>query len=188
MKDIPYYPRPKEIYDRLVSTEGWKYKTNMEFYRKRDKALISILYLTGLRISEALRLRKNQFVFLDDYIMVKSIKLSKSKVKGKPRRIQYRDARLPLKGERRPLSILVWDYLNILTEDERLFKFGRVRAWQIIQAYFPEWTCHWFRAFCEDYLYGRWEKDLLAVADYIKVDARTLQLYIRKRYEKYPVV
>jgi hypothetical protein len=29
------------------------------------------------------------------------------------------------------------------------------------------------------------DHDILAVADYVKVDARTLQLYLRKGYEKY---
>jgi hypothetical protein len=33
-----------------------------------------------------------------------------------------------------------------------------------------------------------WDRDILAVSDYVKVDARTLQEYLRKRHEKYPVV
>jgi hypothetical protein len=41
--------------------------------------------------------------------------------------------------------------------------------------------------FGEDYLYDQYDHDLLAVADAVKVDARTLQLYIRHRDKKYPV-
>jgi hypothetical protein len=37
-------------------------------------------------------------------------------------------------------------------------------------------------------LYGEWNHDSLAVSDYVKVDPRTLQEYIRKRHEKYWVV
>ena len=189
LKMIPYYPSPQEIYETLMKSEGPRYKTQPEFYRSRDRALISIIYLAGLRVSEALRLRLSQFSILKDYVEIRAIKLSKSRVKGQPRRVQYRDARLPLKGERAPLTRLVLDYISRLKGDEKLFKFEtNQRAWQIVKAYFPEWTTHWLRAFCEDYLYTAWGNDLLAVADYVKVDPRTLQQYIRKRYERYPVV
>jgi hypothetical protein len=40
----------------------------------------------------------------------------------------------------------------------------------------------------EDFLYGEMDHDLLAVSDYVKVDPRTLQEYIRKRHEKYRVI
>ena len=189
LKMIPYYPSPREIYQRLIESRGYPYKNNVEFNRSRDRALISIIYLAGLRVSETLRLRRSQFKFKPEYIEVEGIKLSKSRVKGKPRRVQYRNARLPLKGERAPLTNLVVDYITRLKDDERLFKFeSNQRAWQIVKAYFPEWTTHWLRAFCEDYLYDRWGHDLLAVADYVKVSPRTLEQYIRRRYERYPVV
>ena len=50
--------------------------------------------------TKSYRLRKNQFVKRKGYDLVRSIKLSKSRVKGKPRLVEYRDARLPLTGER----------------------------------------------------------------------------------------
>ena len=187
LRDIPYYPSPQQFYKMLMEAKGWPYKTNMEYYRKRDRALAALLYLAGLRISEALRLTKKQFEVKRDYILIKAIKLSKSRVKGKPRRIQYRDARLPLKGERKKLTQIIMEYLKACKED-RLFPFTPQRAWQIIKSLLPEYTCHWLRAFCEDYLYTKWDRDLLAVADYIKVDPRTLQEYIRKRHERYPAV
>jgi len=199
LKEIPYYPSPKEIYDSIMNSEGWPYKINREFFLKRDRALVSLLYLGGLRVSEALRIKKNQFVEKKNYILIRSVELSKSRVKGRPRRVRFRDVRLPLKGERALLTQLVLEYIKHLNEDDRLFpwslrknKYGQIigckRAWQVVTALLPEHTCHWLRAYCEDYLYTEWEGDLLAVSDYIKVDARTLQQYIRKRYERYPVV
>ena len=188
LKAIPYYPTPKEIYDLLVQSKGWPYKRDAESYLKRDRALVAIVYLGGLRISEALRLRKNQFVRRKGYVLVRAIKLSKSRVKGKPRRVEYRDARLPLTGERADLTRLVLDYVETLKSNEaKLFGFDNARAWQVVTSLLPDFTCHWLRAFCEDYLYDVWDHDLLAVSDYVKVDPRTLELYLRKRHERYPV-
>lgn len=188
LRKIPYYPDPKELYTKLLKSHGWPYKTDQEDYLRRDLALASVTYLVGGRISEILRLKRSQFIDRDKYIELRMIELSKSRRLGKQRKDQYREGRLPLKGERSPLTKLVTDYTQGLGEDERLFQFKPQRAWQIITALLPEYTCHWLRAFCEDYLYGAWGNDLLAVADYVKVDARTLQEYIRRRYQKYEVV
>jgi len=219
LKLIQYYPSVNEIYERIVSSPGWPYKTNLEYYRMRDQALCALVFLLGGRVSEILRLRKSQFEHRGSYVLVKGIKLSKSRIKvcrlcrrsirvderlqhlreahglnvkdaeayfaPKPRREQYREeAWLPLTGERAPLTDLVLRYLRLLQEDEKLFKFTRVRAWQIINCILGV-PPHWLRAFCENYLYEKWSGDILAVSDYIKVDVRTLQLYIRKRYRKY---
>ena len=228
LKYIEYYPTPSEIYSIIMESEGWPYKTNREFYLTRDRALVAILYLLALRISEALRLKKKQFLLPEetgyqDRVLVRGIKLSKSRIKvcklcgksikakerkqhlkvehgietsdvnryfkDKPRKEQYRqEAYLPLTGPRAPLTQLVLDWLQkVPNKDDRVFKIGRKRAWEVIKR-LTRWTCHWFRAFGEDYLYSQWNGDLLAVADYVKVDPRTLQEYIRRRYEKYQVV
>lgn len=204
-------PTPQEIYKIITESSPWPYKLSKfsewnqplaaKKFEARDKALVAILYLAGLRISEALRLTKKQFQILPDRVLVENIYLSKRKVRGKPRLKQYREAWLPLEGERAPLTRLVLDYLSYLEEEDRLFPWslkektytlrdgsvstqivGCKRAWQIVTHLAPEYTCHWLRAFAEDYLYDRWDHDLLAVSDYVGVDARTLQLYIRRRY------
>jgi len=185
---IPYYPEPKEIYKSLLKSEGWPYKTDKETYLIRDRSLASVTYLVGLRISETLRLTKGQFIEHENYIEIRTIELSKSQLKGKQRRDKYREGRLPLEGERLPLTKLVLLHLETLNEAGRLFRFKPARAWQIITCLFPDATCHWLRAWCEDYLYTKWGNDLLAVADYVKVDPRTLQEYIRRRYQKYAAV
>lgn len=190
LKDIVYYPTPEEIYAKLKTSPGWTYSHDVEYYEVRDKALVAVIYLLGLRVSEAVRLEKSQFLIpekagLNDRIIVRGIILSKSRKQGQPRKDKSRpEGWLPLTGERVPLTRLVLDYL-VVSREERLFKFGRKRAWQIVTALVQD-TCHWLRAYCENYLYEKWNFDLLAVADYVKVSPRTLQHYIRRRFESYP--
>ena len=192
LKFIEYYPTAKEIYRLIMDGEGWLYKGSKQFYLRRDRALVSLLYLVALRVSEVLRLRRNQFLFPDetgkeDFILIRGIKLSKSRLKDVPRKEQFRpESFLPLSGVRASLTELIVDYLEKLRGDRLLFNFGRVRAWQIVTSLTGE-TCHWFRAFGEEFLYEHWDHDLLAVADYVKVDPRTLQQYIRRRWKKYKI-
>jgi len=190
LKDIEYYPTPVEIYETITTNPGWPYKRKAEFYITRDRALVCVLYLLAIRVSEALRLRKMQFLFpedtgIQDRIIVRGIKLSKARRKEKLRKELFRQENwLPLTGARAPLTQFIVDYLNLLEKPDFLFPFNRTRAWQIVSLLTGS-TCHWFRAFGEDFLYSQWNYDLLAVADYVKVDPRTLSQYIRKRYEKY---
>jgi len=189
LKFIQYYPSPQEIYENLLNAKGWSYKTNPEFYRTRDRALTALTYLLGGRISEILLLKKDQFKIERDKVLVRGIQLKKSRYKNRPRREQYRqEAWLPLHGERAPLTNLVLDYLRLVDgENVLLFPFTRQRAWQIVTCLVGV-PCHWLRAYCENYLYDNWGKDILSVSDYIKVDPRTLQLYIRRSYQKYKPV
>jgi len=194
LKDIEAYPTPKEIYAKILESPGWDYKSNMEFYRKRDRALIVLQYLLSLRISEELRLVRGQFEVMEDSIIVKGIKLSKSRLKNKPRKHQFREeAIIPLDDERQELTKLLVDYLEDptfydknknLLKDKPLFLFGPHRAWEITIAVLgiPD---HWLRAYGEDFLYEFMHYDILALASYLKVEPRTLQEYIRKRWKKY---
>ena len=197
LKGIPYYPTPTELYNAIITSPGWPYKRGSPSLLARDRALVALLYLGGLRVTEALRIKKGQFIAEKEYILIRGIELSKTKINGVARRIRFRDVKLPLAGERAPFTTLVMDYVHMLKDGEdRLFpwklekdKRGQVpggkRAWQIVTAILPEHTCHWLRAYCEDYLYSVWDKDMLAVADYIKVNPRQLQQYIRRRHERY---
>jgi integrase len=210
LNDIDSYPTPQEIFNELMTSEGWPYKRSMERYLMRDRALVCIMYLAELRVSEAIRLTKDQFKLRQDFILLDAIRLSKRK-KGK---IAYRTARLPLSGERAPFTEFLMDYLQTLGPDERLFPWslvereydtgrtyttkdgqvkpiksfqtvGTKRAWHIVKALLPNITEHWLRAFGEDYLYDAMDHDQLAVADEVKVDPRTLAVYLRNRSRKY---
>lgn len=191
LAQVPRTLQPMEIIDALNNSKGWEYRVNGVKYACRDRALIALVYLGALRISEALKARVNQFKIYPDYVAFSEIELSKSVVKGKPRNDLYRSARLPLSGERRELTLMVLQWLEHLDDkpdNAKLFNIGRKRAHQIFTAYFPDSTCHWFRAYGEDYLYENWGSDILAVADYIKVDERTLAKYIKGRHKKKPAV
>ena len=62
LKEIEYYPEPEEIYEVVSKYEGELYSKDNEEYAIRDKALVCLVYLGCLRVSEAIRLRKSQFV------------------------------------------------------------------------------------------------------------------------------
>lgn len=189
LKFIKSYPASDSLYSQIKKSDGWPYKTDKQFYKTRDKALCAILYVLALRISEALRLKITQFEKGPSHVTVRAIKLSKSMRKGKPRQSQYREEGfLPLIGERKKFTYLILDYLEIMEsyELETLFPFKRARAFQIVSAVLGI-PCHWLRAYGENFLYDVMQKDVLAVSDYIKIDPRTLQLYLRRRYSKYPI-
>jgi integrase len=126
LKFIQYYPSPRELYQKIVSAPGWNYKENAEFYHARDRALASLTYLLGGRISEILRLKKSQFIVERDRVVVRGIQLSKSRYKDRPRREQFREeAWLPLRGERSGLTELVLSYLRLLGDNDLLFPFSK---------------------------------------------------------------
>ena len=194
--DVSDFITPQDLLTKL-DKESWPYKEGkgkrklhpetIERYKARDRALVCCAYLMALRISEVLRLRKKDFQKAvhfetrEEFIQIREIKLSKSKVLGKPRRHQTRVGWLPLRGERAPLTKKITEYLNFLGDEELLFKFKPARAWQII-THITGYPPHFFRAFGEDYLYEAWGKDAAAVSGYVKVDIRTFAEYIHNRY------
>jgi len=104
--------------------------------------------------------------------------------------VKFREAWLPfasgsLMTPRQKMTSIVLEYLSHLRDDDRLFPFGRSRAWQIVHSTSPAFWPHLFRALGENYLYDAWDHDMLAVSDYVKVNLRTLEKYIRRSYEKY---
>lgn len=187
LKFIDRYRTPRQLIDR-INKDGWHYVTRKEFYKKRDSALCAILYVCALRVSEALRIKRDQCEIMSGRVVIEAIRLSKAHKADKIRRNQFREyAFIPLVGERAELGRMVKDYLELLDGDDKLFCFGSSRAYRIVNATLGV-PPHWLRAFGENYLYDNWEKDLLAVADYVKVDPRTLAHYIRRSYTKYKEV
>jgi integrase len=188
LKKIDRYPTPQQLYLQ-ITTNKWSYKIRKDFYELRDKALVSLLYLAMLRNSEAQRLTKSQFTLEKDRLKIEAVKLSKatriSKGKAVMRKQEFRpEIWIPLHGERGPLGKLVLDYLNILTKDDALFPIKNRRVHQIVTTLIGV-PPHWERAFGENYLYDLWDKDILAVADYVSIDPGTLSLYVKRRHEKY---
>ena len=197
LADIPSYPTPAQVFENLQNSEGWHYRIKDEkkraWYRSRDTALVCLLYLAAPRISEALRLVKSQFQFnqaMNRWEII-GMKLSKVKTKNKARVHTYRqEVWLPLDGERAKFTKLFIQFLYVAYEgkDRGIFYFKtNERALQIVGALTGMWN-HYFRALGEQYLYRQWGNDLLAVADYVKVDPATLGKYIQESYRDKPSV
>lgn len=211
LNQIKHNPSPQELYNKLIKSEGWPYNTEQRRFLTRDRALVALLYLGDFRISEALPLTKENFEKKPRYVWVKDVQVGKKR-HGK---IEYREAKLPLIGEREIFTKLILNYLTLLKPKERLFPWslkkrripvgtyklkdgtektrfsvqmaGTKRAWQIVNALLPEYTQHWLRAFGYNYDYDHMDHDIMAVSDKTKADPRSLQPYLRRRYEKYPV-
>ena len=200
---ITEYPTPQELAAKIQAIENaWPYQDEKRkyFFVTRDKALASILYIACLRISEARRLVIGQFKGSEsarDPFRLVAIKLSKAEKRdsktGKiiTRKDLYRkEFRFPRKGQRAFFTRNITDYLTLLTENQknndetRLFNLTNGRIDQIIKNMLGV-PPHWLRAYGENYLYGLWDNDLIAVANYVQVDPRTLSLYIHRTPEKY---
>jgi hypothetical protein len=132
----------------------WPYKTRTDFYRGRDLALASLLYLTSGRINEVLRLTKDQFREDEDdkdFLVCHDFWVSK-RMSG----VTHPTPQIPLPrvGKLAPFTRIVETYLGLLEEnDAKLFSFGEGRAWSIIDCITNDpdteergvWN-HWFRA------------------------------------------
>jgi integrase len=181
------FQRPSELL-KMVENKSWPYKTNRKFYECRDRALISLLYLTCGRISEVLSLTKKQFVFDEDpdFVIVKNMVVVKRKKKAKRKRRSIRDeVPLPKAGPLAPFTRFVTEYLDRLTDPgENLFKFGRHRAWQIVHFITAKW-CHYFRSQGESW-YGKIFSNIFALKDFVGVvDAQVLSDYVKTDWRDY---
>jgi integrase len=192
LTNIAHYPQPNELKKAISEYQG-TYKTRIDFYQKRDKALAAILFLAQLRKSEAHRLIKSQFQ--DKPFRITKVKLSKAEKRNKKsgkvivRKDQYRkEILLPSRGVLGELSAYIKDYLDCLKDEDRLFPFSDKagRTNQIIKEIFSDqFPPHWLRAFGENHLYELFDYDLIGVANYVQVDSGTLSKYIHRTPEKY---
>jgi integrase len=185
--DDVVFQRPSELLD-MIKSKSWPYKINKEFYECRDRALISLLYLTCGRISEVLSLSKKQFVFDEepDFVVIRNMIVVKRKRKAKRKRRSIRDeVPLPRAGLLAPFTQFVVEYLSLLSDQEaKLFRFGRHRAWQIVQFTTGKW-CHYFRSQGESW-YGKIFSNIFALKDFVGVvDASTLGDYVKTDWKDY---
>ncbi len=183
----------EQIYG-LIACKTWPYKTQPDFYHRRDRALMALLFLTAGRISEVLSLRKEQFDFEADknFIVIRNMILVKrlKTRKGKPVRHRTAPIRdevpLPLKGPLSKFTGLVEEYISRIKDPkEKLFEFKRHRAWQIINYVTGQW-CHWFRSQAESY-YGRYVFNTpFALRDFVGVsDIESLGPYVKTQWRDY---
>lgn len=191
-EDIKQRLSLKQIYN-LIKNRNWPYKTNLEFYHTRDRALMALLFLTAGRISEVLSLTRDQFdsdadknfIIVRNMILVKRLRTRKGKpVKHTTAPIRD-EVPLPLTGPLARFTNLVTEYLDLLDEKEKLFKFKRRRAWQIVKFTTGKW-CHWFRSQSESY-YGKYVfTSAFALRDFVGVsDIESLGPYVKTQWKDY---
>jgi len=188
LEDIKEFLRPSQIY-RLITSKAWPYKGDVrhgkDFYEARDRALLSLLYLTCGRITEVLSLRKSQFVFDEDpdFIIVANMIVVKRKKKQRKAPPIRAEVPLPREGPLAKLTELVDEYLRLLPEDAKLFSFGRRRAWQIVKHITGKW-CHYFRSQGESW-YGK-IYDVFGLKEFVKVTSiETLGDYVQAPWRQY---
>lgn len=83
LKDVGDYLEEDEIFDMITQGPVWPYKRNAQFYILRDRAMLALLFLTGGRIGEVLKVRKSQFNSDEDpeFVVLKGFEISKRKQK-----------------------------------------------------------------------------------------------------------
>ena len=189
LKDIQYFYRPEQIYE-LITRKTWPYKTDVDYYTKRDRALMALLFLLACRVNEVLRLRKMQFDFESDpdFIIIRSFYVSKRKEKTiKKYGPKFIDVPIPKREEARlyPFTKLVLDYLPLVgAKDDKLFKMGTRRARQIVTYVTGMWP-HWFRSMALSF-YVNTLRNVMVVSEMLGVeDIKTLKWYWRGAWEDY---
>lgn len=191
LKDIEEWLNPEEVYHLIIS-KTWPYKKKLAFYRKRDRALMALYFITGGRNNEVLKLKKSNFDLTSDpqFSIIKGMYISKRAKKTIARygaKVTRRiPIRLPLFGDLLPFTLLVVDYLDELDDEDDLFDFGVRRSHQIIKYVTGKWV-HWFRAMSENF-YGQVFRDAVKLAKFIGItNVQSVMAYIpfdEKAYEK----
>ncbi len=149
--------KTKRSVEEVESFCGWDYllKLVKKCEQERNRALISALFETGGRVSEVLKLKKDNFVVQDPYIVVKAMPVIK-----RYRKIEDyidKDGRKRWKTENKkatrtfpihlkePLCPLLLEYVE-KKETETLFDIGRIQVYRIIRELDENIFPHWFRA------------------------------------------
>lgn len=148
----------KELIE-IVSQVEWPYKTMKHYFWMRDKALLALLFLTGLRVSEALTIKQKQTRIFENKILIVNVQTLKH---GKLRD----EIDLPKIGSLAPLTAYVEEWLQTVEEPEHYIfprgaanKFlwktplGRYRAFWIVKSQTGKFP-HWARAVCAT-IYGK---------------------------------
>jgi hypothetical protein len=146
---------PLEILHLAKKAYDYANAVNNQYFKLSYASLVSLLYITGMRISEALSLRKFQFrkrlsMKKREFIVIENVMIEKSKGKVRNIVIYPKD----------PLAKPTICYLDTLEPEELLYPFTRMTAYNVIRKIsngeiFP----HWFRAQRDTFLAWRWGKE-----------------------------
>ena len=192
--NILEYVEPFTFIEQIETAKLHPYTVDVEIKVKRDKGLIAFLALTGMRISEVLRIDCSQVKVNDDaqYVIVRSVQISKRwkhewKRNSQGRKIGFvsrkrlpikKDFPLPKTGRFSPLTKMVLDHLDNRKEG-LLFDLSRYWAWKIVRRITGNW-CHYFRSMRISYLVNEQKIPTVAVADMLGIeDPKTISHYYK---------
>ena len=118
-------PKYKKKITALMDYE--ELKEAIEDFRIRDRAFLTLLFVAGCRVSEALALTSNDINCLRETIFVQFFRLKGSK-QTDPQEIPRAEA-------------LIW----MCEQEGKLFPFSRTTAYRLIKKAFPDLYPHYFR-------------------------------------------
>ena len=162
--DVPIFLDERFFGDlqKIVEEVEWPYKTNMTEFHLRDQALVCFLILTGLRISEALKVRRLQIRVYPWEVVVMNVKTVKHG-------LMRTKIVCPKKGRLSWFSLRLEEWLRLVPEKQKVDSYvfpsgtaygfiwskplGRKRAHWILKTTIDKFP-HWFRSVTET-LYGR---------------------------------
>jgi len=120
-KDLPKYLKADYIRNTLKNIK-----------KPRDNVFIRFLWMTGVRVTEALKIKVSDLDFDEGTAVIKHLKSRK-----------WKRRTIPLHNK---LVSMLLVYTGAMNKDDLLFDFTRQRADQIVKKYFGDGvSCHMFR-------------------------------------------
>jgi integrase len=142
VKDSIDEPEPPEYFVNLIEKEIPKYckKKGFPWLIEKYQAFFAFLYLSGSRVTEALKIRKSNLILREGFVEVKNQVIVKRKEGSKtPKSRTYY---IPLNH---PLTKYFIQYQDKFKRDKRLFPHTRQWAYKLVKELTGKWP-HWFRA------------------------------------------
>lgn len=142
VNDIADFLELKQIIQMVREAKPIPYTLCAIQNRARDFALLSLLALTGMRISEILSIYKRQVhQEMPDFVEIKNVKILKRRKEP-----ILKDFGLPKEGILVPLTdLFLAHYSTLKGKNIRLFDINRTTAWRIVVFMTGKW-CHFFRS------------------------------------------
>jgi len=177
VSSIKEYLTPRVLVQEVLGYKdlSWNKRINL-----RNRALLCLFVLTGLRASELINLTKEQFDFKEDpeFIVIKNIFVLK-----KRKETVLNDLAIAKSGGYSPLVKIVLEYLDTIKEG-KIFDISRPRAWQIITAMTGKW-CHYYRSQRMSWLVNTLKGGASATGKIMKVTPSTVNHYYKSAWKNH---
>jgi hypothetical protein len=127
-------PSPRELLETIMESKGFPYSPRhysaeqVESFKVRDRALVSLEYLGKLKVSDALRLRRRQVRVMEDEVGIEEIRLFSGTF------LEYRPLlRLPLTSDRAPFTRLFLDHVETVSKPDSLLFSVPTRKDEVVE-------------------------------------------------------